>query len=269
MLIEDKALRYWIDNFYGFGSWHARFWFIGYEESGGDIPEEVADKLNYFYNLQEFNTTGLCDIRDFSRHVNFRAKGPRAEKFASLYDYRFGTHATLHGLWKNLIAFVHGYQNKDLPDLLTYQKNSFALPSPPGEALISLYPLPAHDHAWYYAWLDLPQFPFLRSRSIYQDYVYPDRMRTILGNIRMYKPEVVLMYGMDNINLLKKSVEEFFPTAKFRMLKAIKQQIPQHHRAEFYGTTLLITTQVPALKHNRVETGFDWYGFGKLVKAHL
>ncbi len=29
MLIEDKALRYWIDNFYGYGSWHARFWFIG------------------------------------------------------------------------------------------------------------------------------------------------------------------------------------------------------------------------------------------------
>jgi hypothetical protein len=44
MLIEDKVLKYWIDNFYGYGSWHARFWFVGYEESGGDIPEEVADK---------------------------------------------------------------------------------------------------------------------------------------------------------------------------------------------------------------------------------
>ena len=94
-------------------------------------------------------------------------------------------------------------------------------------------------------------------------------MQTILGNIRMYKPEVVLMYGMDNINLLKKSVEEFFQTTNFKMVKAIKRQIPQHQRTEFNGTTLLITTQVPALKHNRVETGFDWYEFGKLVKAAL
>ena len=77
------------------------------------------------------------------------------------------------------------------------------------------------------------------------------------------------MYDMDNINVLKKSVEEFFPTSNFKMGKAIKQRIPQHHRADFDGTMLLITTQVPALKHNRVETGFDWYEFGKLVKACL
>ena len=61
---------------------------------------------------------------------------------------------------------------------------------------------------------------------------------------------------------------EFFPSAKFKMVKAIKRQIPQHHRAVFNGTTILITTQIPALRHNRVDTGFDWYEFGKLVKSH-
>jgi len=106
------------------------------------------------------------------------------------------------------------------------------------------------------------------ARNLFQEYVYPDRMHTILGNISLYKPELVLMYGMDNINLLKKSVEELFPAANFKMGRAIKGQIPQHHQADVDGTILLITTQVPALKHNRVETGFDWYGFGKLVKAH-
>ncbi len=92
-------------------------------------------------------------------------------------------------------------------------------------------------------------------------------MSRILQNISDYKPEVVVMYGMDNINLLKKSVHEFFPAAKFTMVKAVKQQIPQHHRADFIGTTLIITTQIPALRHNRIETGFDWYEFGKQVKA--
>ncbi|MBL7698273.1 MAG: hypothetical protein JNK79_08950 [Chitinophagaceae bacterium] len=69
--------------------------------------------------------------------------------------------------------------------------------------------------------------------------------------------------------MLKKSVQEFFQDAKFRMVKGVKQQIPQHHRADFNGTTLLITTQIPALRHNRIETGFDWYEFGKLVKSEL
>jgi len=268
MLIEENALKHWIDNFYGYGSWHARFWFIGYEEGGGDLPEEVAEKLNYFYKLHPPPTHAtLCDIRDLYRHVAFRVDGPRADKFATLNDHRFGGHATLHGAWKNLIAFVHGYQNSNLPDLLLYQKNSFALSSAPKEALIQLYPLPGHNHAWYYSWLDLPQFPFLKSRTLYQDHLYPGRMHSILQNISVYKPEVVLMYGMDNINLLKKSVYEFFPAAKFKMVKAIKRQIPQHHRADFNGTTLLITTQIPALRHNRIETGFDWLEFGKTVKS--
>jgi hypothetical protein len=267
MLIEEKALRHWIDNFYGYGSWDAPIWFVGYEESGGDVPEEVAEKLNYFYSLHTTNAPTLCDIRELYRRVVFRVEGPRGKKFASFNDHRFGDQATLHGAWKNLIAFVHAYQNKKLPDLLAYQKNSFALPSASRENLIQLYPLPAHNHAWYYSWLDLPQLPFLKNRAAYDDHVYATRMNTILQKINVCKPQVVLMYGMDNINLLKKSVHEFFPAAKFKIVKGIKKQIPQHHRADFNGTTLIITTQIPALRHNRIESGFDWYLFGELVKA--
>jgi hypothetical protein len=239
---------------------------VGYEESGGDAPEEVAEKINYLYNTRATGPT-LCDIRELYRHVAFRIDGPRSKKFVTFHDHRFGHQATLHGAWKNLIAFVHGYKNEKLPDLLTYQKNSFAEPSAQTEALIQLYPLPAHNHAWYYSWLDLPQLPFLKSRTLYQEHQYTTRMHTILENIQVHKPEVVMMYGMENINLLKKSILEFFPNSKFTMVKGIKQQIPQHHRANFIGTTLLITTQIPALRHNRIETGFDWFTFGQSVKS--
>lgn len=266
MLIEEKALNYWMDHFYGYGSWSSKFWFVGHEENGGDLPEETSEKLNYFSSLKT-NEPTLCDIRELYRHVAFRIDGPRAEKFANFHDHRFGARATLHGSWKNIIAFKHGYQNKKLPDLLKYQQTKFASVTSPEEALIQLYPLPAHNHAWYYAWLDLPKLPFLKSRAQYQEHVYPSRMHNILQNISTHKPEVVLMYGMDNINMLKQSVQEFFSEAKFKMVKAIKHQIPQHHRADFNKTTLLITTQIPALRHNRVETGFDWYEFGKLVRG--
>lgn len=50
MRIEEKTLKHWIENFYGYGSWDARIWFVGYEEGGGDLPEEVAEKFNYFDN---------------------------------------------------------------------------------------------------------------------------------------------------------------------------------------------------------------------------
>ncbi|GHN02712.1 hypothetical protein WSM22_42010 [Cytophagales bacterium WSM2-2] len=268
MLIEDNALKHWIDHFYGYGSWDARIWFIGHEESGGDMPEDVADKLNYFSKAHASATDVLCDLRELYRHVAFRADGPKADLFDTLYEHRFGSHALQHGLWKNLIAFVHGYRNKKLPDLLTYQKNSLALSSKQSEALIQLFPLPSpHNHAWYYSWLDQPQLGFLKSRTRYEQHLYLTRMQVILTKVKEYKPEIVLMYGMNNINQLKKTVVDFFDTAKFKLIKGTKQQIPQHHRAELQGTIFLITTQVPTLRHNRVETGFDWEEFGKMVVA--
>jgi hypothetical protein len=283
MLIEENALKHWIDNFYGYGSWNAKFWFIGYEESGGEVPEEVAEKVNYFHKTHATIGQGtLCNIRELYRHISPPARSASSGKsapsrnamagkailFANRYEYRFDKGAVQHGVWKNLIAFVHGYRNEQLPDLLAYQIHAFASSSAHNEALIQLYPLPSpHNHAWYYSWLDLPQLGFLKSRTLYQEHLYQRRINSILSNINTYKPEVVLMYGMDNINTLKKSVQESFHGARFKMIKATKRQIPQHHRADLDGTTLLITTQIPALRHNRIETGFDWEEFGKRVKS--
>lgn len=267
MLIQEEKLKHWIDKFYGYGSWHARFWFISHEDGGGDLPEEVADKLNYFHREHPAEDPTLCDIRQAYRHFPIRWEGPKARTFNDLYEYRFDKHASLNGVWKNLIAFAHGYKNEVLPDPLTYQREIFASPSANNEALIRLYPLPSpHNHAWYYSWLDLPGFGFLKSRTLYQNHVYQQRIHTILSKISTHKPEVVLMYGMENINILKQSVQSFFHNVKFKMIKGVKQQVPQHHRADIEGTILLITTQIPALRHNRIETGFNWEEFGKRVR---
>jgi hypothetical protein len=267
-MIEEKSLKHWIDNFYGYGSWQATFWFIGYEEGGGEIPEEVADKLNYFHGVHAQTSGELCNIRELYKHVAVRWEGPKAELFNTLYEYRFDNNAIQHGVWKNLIAFTHGYREEKVSDLLAYQRETFLSPTPAREALIQLYPLPSpHNHAWYYGWLDMPQLGFLKRRTLYQEHMYHRRINNILSNIRTYQPELVLMYGMENINAIKKSVQEFFPDAKFKMVKATKLQIPQHHRVDLPGTTMLITTQIPALRHNRIETGFDWEQFGKRVKS--
>jgi len=265
MLIKEQTLEHWIREFYGFGSFNAPVWFIGYEESGGDLPEDVAERLDYFYNLNSKNRQPLCDLRDLYKNVVFRSEGQRTKLFKTMYDYRFGESAVLHGLWKNLIAFTHGYLGLKLPDLLTYQKESFARTN---EALIQLYPLPSpHNHAWYYSWLDLPQKSFLTTRKTYEQHLYPQRIQTILEKIKEHKPKVVMMFGMNNINNLKRSIQLFFGDVEFNMVKGIKLQTPQYHRTDVPNTTFIITTQMPALKHNRIETGFDWERLGREVRG--
>lgn len=267
-MIKEQTLKHWIEHFYGYGSWQAKCWFVAYEEGGGDVPEEVADKLNYFYkNHGHSDQSSLCNIRELYKKVTFKVDGPRADLFSNLFDYRFGKDAVPHGAWKNLIAFVHGYQKRLLPDLLEYQQNSLALPANKSEALIRLYPLPAHNHAWYYSWLDMPQLPYLKSRGAYENHTFPNRVHHIFTHIKEYKPEVVVMYGMNNISQLKKSVQAFYPGIPFKMVKATGRQIPTHHRADLQETTLLITTQLPRLRHNRIETGYDWEAFGRSLRT--
>lgn len=281
MLIKHEALAHWMDNFYGYGSWRAAVWFISYEEPGGDLPEEVADRINYFSALpgsgaetasERIGTAGrvsddLCDIRELYSRIVFRNEGPRSSRFNNHFDYRFGDHAVLHGIWKNLIAFAHGVCDIPVPDLLTYQQNEFASPLLRREALIPFYPLPSpHDHAWYYSWLDMPSIPYLKVRASYESHMYDVRIRTIMENLARYEPRTVLMYEMSNINKLKSSVTSYYPAADFKMIKAIRQVIPQHHRVQLGRTTLLITTQVPALKHNRKDTGFDWKALGEMTR---
>lgn len=268
MTIAEKELRHWINSFYGYGSWQANTWFIDHEESGGEIPETVMEKINYFYKVHTATGPALCDIRELYRHITVRPGEPKAHLFTNHYEYWFGSNAVQNTVWKNLLAFQNGYRAEKLPDFLEYQQYTFASPSAGRETLIRLYPLPGpRSHAWYYSWLDLPELNFLKSRRLYEEYVYEYRIHTILSNIREYKPEVVLMYGMDNINKLKKSIQQFFPEHPFKMVKATQRQIPLHHRIGIHGTTLLITTQIPALKHKRIETGFDWEEFGKAVKS--
>ena len=78
------------------------------------------------------------------------------------------------------------------------------------------------------------------------------------------------MYGMENINHLKASFEQTFVNTKFKLVKATRmpetgEKLPQYHRADIGETIVMITTQIPALRHHRIETGFDWNALGRQV----
>ena len=269
-LINVETLNHWIENFYGYGSWDAKIWFLRHEEPSGDMPQEVADKLNFFANIHHgANNPTLCDIRQLYKEVRFTPDRSKADVFDNLYDYRFGHNAVQGGEWKDIISFVHGYRNQPLThpeNLRDYQKNSLASGAN-NEALLRLYPLPAHSHAWYYSWLDLQELDFLNSRAAYEAHVYESRIQGILQNVSEYRPKIVVMYDMVRISRLKESVQHFFPGVSFKTVKAINRKIPQHHMVRLPDTKLVITTQRPGLRHNRVETGFDWEAFGRMLQS--
>jgi hypothetical protein len=112
----------------------------------------------------------------------------------------------------------------------------------------------------------IPGLSFIRRREQYEEHLYPERIRHILDKIQIHRPKLVLMYGMNHINRIKNSFTQSFPSLEFKVEKAIKMKIPQHHLANINGTRLVITTQVPTLRHGRIETGFDWYEFGKNLR---
>ncbi len=236
------------------------------------MPEEVADKLNHFTDThQNVNSPTLCDLRALYQQVRFTPERSRADVFTNLHDYRFGPKAVQRGEWKGIISCVLGYNNQHISHSeasLEYQRYSLATGAN-NEALLRLYPLPAHSHAWYYSWLELKGMDFLKSRIAYQEHVYEARMRTILGHIHRYHPKLVVMYDMTGINTLKASIQRHFSGVKFTSINAIPGKIPQHHMAKLpkIGTTIVITTQSTGLRHNRRETGFDWHAFGSALRG--
>jgi hypothetical protein len=44
-MIDDILLEEFINNFYGYGNYHGKYWFIGMEEGGGNSIEEINRRL--------------------------------------------------------------------------------------------------------------------------------------------------------------------------------------------------------------------------------
>ena len=209
MLIEATAPKYWIDNFYGYGSWRRQVlvrWLWRTRRRCTRRSSRKAKlllqcaRVRYGLALRHpwiVRSSGIPVGRAASREIY----QPERPPFWSRCNFT---------RWLEKPHRLCAWIPKRKPSWSAHvSEKLICTSSAPNGALIPLFPLPAHNHAWYYAWLELPQFPFLKSRALYEDYIYSTRINQILKNITVYKPEVVVMCGMDNINLLQKSVQEF------------------------------------------------------------
>lgn len=56
-MLEEIKLKYYIQNFYGYGNWDSLYYYIGMEEGGGSAFNLVNEKIEnyYYYGIQRGN----------------------------------------------------------------------------------------------------------------------------------------------------------------------------------------------------------------------
>jgi hypothetical protein len=87
MTINETSLKHWIEFFFGYGTWRSPVWFVAHEESGGELPEEVAERIEYFKEFHK-NTTSpvLCELREMYKRLSFRYEGPKSHLYKNHFE---------------------------------------------------------------------------------------------------------------------------------------------------------------------------------------
>lgn len=205
-MLKDALLEEYINGFYGYGSYDAKYWFIGTEEGirkpkdpNKKLEDKIRKKLNMWHDLggQE-----LLDLRLF--HL---ALDPN--------DDRFAEHAKLDVVaWRAVIHVLLciGGEKPKKRTVREYQSNKLARKAGTESSLLELLPLPSPGLR---RWLELyvkhsSALPFLESRPKYVDHVMPDRVKQLRAQIEKNKPKLVLFYGMSYRKYQKKIAQVEF-----------------------------------------------------------
>jgi hypothetical protein len=175
---DDQLLDEFVHNFYGYGNYCGRFWFIGMEEGGGATFSEVANRLEAW-------------TRRDRREIDDVAEYLAAIGITYLHNNRPRLQSTWSGLIRILLSSegqvptteqVREYQRISLGRLTgnTYLAELFPLPSP------------SLGH-WLYA--QHSALPYLVDRKTYRQHCFTFRSAYLRKRIGEERPVVVVFYG--------------------------------------------------------------------------
>jgi hypothetical protein len=60
--LDDTLLEAFMTGFYGYGTWAAKYWFVGLEEGGGQTCDEIARRIETWKKRKR---PEIDDIREF------------------------------------------------------------------------------------------------------------------------------------------------------------------------------------------------------------
>ena len=176
-MIDPDDLRAFMRGFYGYGSYQARYWFIGQEEGGASSVTELTRRVDLW------SARGRCEVDDLHAFL-------QGLKFTKWIDAPPKRQVT----WARLVQILLTAEGRPCAkeDMLRYQAEELGRSH--GETLIAeLMPLPARNlRTWYGNELNLPE---LRSRREYMTAVRPHRIAHLKEKISEYQPEIVIFYG--------------------------------------------------------------------------
>lgn len=178
----NKIIDY-CENFYGYGNWESKIWFVGYEEYGGKTEKNIINRIESWHKYK----TDLIDNRE--HHLNFIDK----KDFVKLFD-----DGKAQRTWWKLIRLMLNY-NKELANtenIRNIQKNSWGQVNSE-TLLIEFFPLPSKSiKDWEYSKYEhFKNIDFLKSREEYSEHIHKIRANYIKKKIKNHNPEVVVFYA--------------------------------------------------------------------------
>ena len=185
-MLNDQLLEAFVNGFYGFGTYQARYWFVGMEEGGGNTLEAISKQLDIW---DKWGRKELIDVAEYAREMNI--------------THWYGDRPRLQPTWKHLIRIFLTAEGKsvDAETMRQYQKSLWGTREG-NTCLLELLPLPAPSiSSWLYR--EISTLPYLASRKTYREYVTPFRIAHLQNRILQHQPKAVILYGSGYDNYWK------------------------------------------------------------------
>lgn len=202
-MVDQQLLQTFMSSFYGYGSWRAKYWFIGMEEGGGDSEEEI-DRRVMTWQLR--GSQPLEDMHTYHADIGVtRHSGPDAK---------------IQRTWGKLVRVVLAAEGMESNRESVRKYQSAQLGSATGETLlIELLPLPSPSTGhWLFSSAGIPD---LATRDRYRAVMTPRRSDAIRSRIDDGHPANVIFYGLDyRAHWESISRQQFAPVADQRFLVA-------------------------------------------------
>ncbi len=182
-LFNDELLKSFISNFYGYGNYKGKYWFVGLEQGGGNSFNEIEQRLNIW---AQNNKPELEDAAEYHNAIGL----------GHFFD---ATKPKQQSTWARLIRTIYGFEGNHHTDILakqvsTYQRDKF-LRRDSDSCSIELLPLPSPSmNDWLYA--KHSTLDELQSRKRYREQFSEQRATVIRRRIVEYRPQLVMFYGL-------------------------------------------------------------------------
>lgn len=234
-MLNDILLEAFINGFYGFGNYQARYWFIGMEEGGGNTFDAISKQLDIW---DKWGRKELIDVAEYAREMNIMQW--------------YGERPKLQPTWKHLIRIFLTAEGQpvDAETMRQYQKTLWGTEDG-NTCLLELLPLPAPNiGSWLYG--EISTLPYLKSRQTYREYVVGSRIAHLQNRITQYQPKAVVLYGSGYDSYWKRigGIDTW-------------ERLPEGVTFAVNNSTLFISSKHPVAYG---ATNEYFYSIGKLIK---